>query len=85
MPEPRVLMSTIRQALQLPAESGLSTQQLGATLGISKTTVSEIATYARLRATARGASAVVVLFDGGDVGGGGYSPPAIWSSGPTLN
>jgi transposase len=40
-------MSKIRQALQLLAESGLSTRQVAAALGISKTTVSEIALYAR--------------------------------------
>jgi len=40
-------MSKIRQALQLLAESGLSMRQVGAALGISKTTVSEIAMYAR--------------------------------------
>ncbi len=47
MPTPRVLMSKIRQALQLLAESGLSTRQVAAALSISKTTVSEIALYAR--------------------------------------
>jgi transposase len=40
-------MSKIRQALQLLAESGLSTRQVAAALGISKTTVSQIALYAR--------------------------------------
>lgn len=40
-------MSKIRQALQLLAESGPSTRQVGAALGISKTTVSQIALYAR--------------------------------------
>ena len=40
-------MSKIRQALQLLAESGLSTRQVAAALSISKTTVSEIALYAR--------------------------------------
>ena len=40
-------MSKIRQALQLLADSGLSTRQVAAALGISKTTVSEIAMYAR--------------------------------------
>ena len=40
-------MSEIRQALQLRAESGLSTRQVAAALGISKTTLSEIALYAR--------------------------------------
>jgi transposase len=47
MPTPRVLMSKIRQALQLLADSGLSMRQVAAALGISKTTVSEIALYAR--------------------------------------
>ncbi len=47
MPTPRVLMSKIRQALQLLADSGLSTRQVAAALGISKTTVSAIAMYAR--------------------------------------
>jgi transposase len=41
-------MSKIRQALQLLAgDSGLSMRQVAAALGISKTTVSEIAMYAR--------------------------------------
>ena len=40
-------MSKIRQALQLLADSGLSTRQVAAALAISKTTVSEIAMYAR--------------------------------------
>ena len=48
MPTPRVLMSKIRQALQLLAgDSGLSMRQVAAALGVSKTTVSEIALYAR--------------------------------------
>jgi len=47
MPTPRVLMSKIRQALQLLADSGLSTRQVAAALGVSKTTVSDIAMYAR--------------------------------------
>jgi hypothetical protein len=47
MPTPRVLMSKIRQALQLLADASLSTRQVAAALGISKTTVSEIAMYAR--------------------------------------
>ena len=47
MPTPRVLMSKIRQTLQLLADSGLSMRQVAAALGISKTTVSEIALYAR--------------------------------------
>lgn len=40
-------MSKIRQALQLLADSGLSLRQVAAALGISKSTVSEIAMYAR--------------------------------------
>ncbi|NML18346.1 helix-turn-helix domain-containing protein [Azohydromonas caseinilytica] len=40
-------MSKIRRALQLLADSGLSTRQVAAVLGISKSTVSEIALYAR--------------------------------------
>lgn len=47
MPTPRVLMSKIRQALQLLGDSRLSRRQVAAALGISKTTVSEIAMYAR--------------------------------------
>ena len=47
MPTPRVLMSKIRQALQLLADAGLSARQVAAALGISKTTVGEIAMYAR--------------------------------------
>ena len=47
MPTPRVLMSKIRQALQLLGHSRLSTRQVATALGISKTTVSEIAMYAR--------------------------------------
>lgn len=47
MPTPRVLMSKIRQALRLLAESGLSTRQVAAALGVSKSTVSDIALYAR--------------------------------------
>ena len=47
MPTPRVLMSKIRRTLQLLSDSGLSTRQVAAALGISKTTVSEIALYAR--------------------------------------
>lgn len=48
MPTPRVLMSKIRQALQLLAgDAGLSMRQVAAALGVSKTTVSEIAMYAR--------------------------------------
>jgi transposase len=40
-------MSKIRRTLQLLADAGLSTRQVAAALGISKTTVSEIAMYAR--------------------------------------
>ena len=48
MPTPRVLMSKIRQALQLLAgDAGLSARQVAAALGVSKTTVSDIAMYAR--------------------------------------
>ena len=48
MPTPKVLMSKIRQALQLLAGgSGLSLRQVAAALGVSKTTVSDIAMYAR--------------------------------------
>ena len=47
MPTPRVLMSKIRQALQLLADSGLSMRQVASAPGVSKTTVSEIAMYAR--------------------------------------
>jgi transposase len=47
MPTPRVHMSKIRQTLQLLGDSGLSRRQIAAALGISKTTVSEIALYAR--------------------------------------
>jgi hypothetical protein len=47
MPTPRVLMSKIRQALQLSADSGLSGRQVVGALGIRKTIVSELALYAR--------------------------------------
>lgn len=47
MPTPRVLMSKIRQALRLLADSGLSMRQVAAALGVSKSCVSEIAMYAR--------------------------------------
>lgn len=47
MPTPRVLMSKIRQALQLLADSRLSMRQVAAALGVSKSTVSDIAMYAR--------------------------------------
>ena len=48
MPTPRVLMSKIRQALRLLAgDAGLSMRQVAAALGVSKTTVSEIAMFAR--------------------------------------
>jgi transposase len=47
MPTPRVTMSKLRQTLQLLHSGTLSTRQIGAALGISKSTVSEIASYAR--------------------------------------
>ena len=47
MPTPRVNMSKLRHALQLLHEATLSTRQIGQALNISKTTVSEIASYAR--------------------------------------
>lgn len=47
MPTPRVLMSKIRRTLQLLGDCGLSTRQVAAALNISKSTVSEIALYAR--------------------------------------
>lgn len=47
MPTPRVLMSKIRQTLQLLADASLSARQVAAALGISKSTVSDIAMYAR--------------------------------------
>jgi len=48
MPTPRVLRSKIRQVLQLLAgDAGLSVRQVGAALGVSKTTIGEIALYAR--------------------------------------
>ena len=47
MPTPRVTMSKLRHTLQLLHGGGLSTRQIGAALGISKSTVSEIASYAR--------------------------------------
>lgn len=47
MPTPRVLMSKIRRTLQLLADASLSTRQVAAVLNISKTTVSDIALYAR--------------------------------------
>ena len=40
MPTPRVLMSKIRQALQLLADSGLSMRQVAAALGVSTSQVS---------------------------------------------
>lgn len=48
MPTPRVTMSKLRHTLQLLHGGTLSTRQIGAALGISKTTVSEIASYARV-------------------------------------
>ena len=48
MPTPWVLRSKIRQVLQLLAgDAGLSVRQVGAALGVSKTTIGEIALYAR--------------------------------------
>lgn len=47
MPTPRVTMSKLRHTLQLLHGGGLSTRQIGAALGISKSTVSDIASYAR--------------------------------------
>lgn len=47
MPTPRVTMSKLRQTLQLLQGGTLSTRQIGAALGISKSSVSEIASYAR--------------------------------------
>ena len=40
-------MSKIRHTLQLLHSGNLSTRQIGAALGISKSTVSEIASYTR--------------------------------------
>ncbi len=48
MPTPRVTMSKLRHTLQLLHGGTLSTRQIGAALGISKSTVSEIASYARV-------------------------------------
>lgn len=48
MPTPKVAMSKIRHTLQLLHAGELSTRQIGAALGISKFTVSEIASYARV-------------------------------------
>ena len=48
MPTPRVTMNKLRHTLQLLHNgTGLSTRQIGAALGISKSSVSEIASYAR--------------------------------------
>ncbi|MFC5522526.1 IS21 family transposase, partial [Polaromonas jejuensis] len=47
MPTPRVTMSKIRHTLQLLHSGNLSQRQIGAALGISKSTVSEIASYTR--------------------------------------
>ncbi len=52
MPTPRVTMSKIRHTLQLLHGGTLSTRQIGAALGISKSTVSEIASYARVAGVA---------------------------------
>ena len=43
-------MSKLRHTLQLLHGGALSTRQIGAALGISKSTVSEIASYARVAA-----------------------------------
>ncbi|ALT77387.1 IS21 family transposase [Paucibacter sp. KCTC 42545] len=48
MPTPRVTMSKIRHTLQLLHSGKLSQRQIGTSLGISKSTVSEIASYARV-------------------------------------
>lgn len=48
MPTPRVTMNKLRHTLQLLHGGALSTRQIGAALGISKSTVSEIASYARV-------------------------------------
>ena len=48
MPTPRVTMSKIRHTLQLLHGVALSPRQIGAALGISKSTVIEIASYARV-------------------------------------
>ncbi len=48
MPTPRVTMNKLRHTLQLLHGGTLSTRQIGAALGISKSTVSEIASYARV-------------------------------------
>ena len=50
MPKPRVTMSKIRHTLQLLHSANLSQRKIGAALGISKSTVSEIASYARAAA-----------------------------------
>lgn len=47
MPTPRGLMSKIRQAPQLLADSGPSMRQVAAALGVGKATFSEIARHAR--------------------------------------
>lgn len=47
MPTPRVTMSKIRHTLQLLHSGQLSQRQIGVALGISKSTVSEIASYTR--------------------------------------
>jgi hypothetical protein len=48
MPTPRVTVSKIRHTLQLLHGGTLSTRQIGAAPGISKSTVSEIPSYARV-------------------------------------
>ena len=47
MPTPRVTMNKLRHTLQLLHGQALSTRQIAAALGISKSTVSDIASYAR--------------------------------------
>ena len=47
MPTSRVTMSKMRQTLQLRHSGNLSQRQIGSALGISKSTVSEIASYTR--------------------------------------
>ena len=50
MPTQRVTMSKIRHTLQLLHSGNLSQRQIGAALGISKSSVSDIASYARAAA-----------------------------------
>lgn len=48
MSTPKVTLSKLRHTLQLLHFGALSTRQIGAALGIYKSAVSEIASYARL-------------------------------------